>query len=141
MSIVRVQVAASHKFCVHCRDIRISEREREKDGVELDTGNAENVYRVHIKKAPSLCQRWKCRSPRSGMGKLRPRCSPHTALMFLPVVAPCTPGLFYSYPAALCVRESEREKEREKSCANLICYMPVHCSICLMQLHIRTRML
>lgn len=50
MSIVRVHVAASHKFCVHCRDIRISERE--KDGVELDTGNAENVYRVHIKKRP-----------------------------------------------------------------------------------------
>ncbi len=35
----------------------------------------------------------------------------------------------------------EREKEREKSCANLICYMPVHCSISLMQLHMWTRIL
>ncbi len=45
------------------------------------------------------------------MGKLRPCCSPHTALMFLPVVAPSTPGLFYSYPAVLCVRARERKRE------------------------------
>lgn len=35
----------------------------------------------------------------------------------------------------------EREKEREKSCTNLICYMPVHCSISLMQMHMWTRIL
>jgi len=48
---VRVHVAASHKFCIHCRDIRVSERERERDGVELDTGDAEGVYEVHLKSA------------------------------------------------------------------------------------------
>ncbi len=37
--------------------------------------------------------------------------SPHSTHVSACCCSPCTPGLFYSYPAALCVRARERKRE------------------------------